>query len=123
MTVCENEMRDFLKDDKVLSQKFFCDKTVIGRLNDSTNVRISFHNFGFTDAYNGLMVQVINKEHGIVDTQAFRFTDIVGGGANNYISPRLLESKGNVSWGGSSFTDTQKDAVMQAVRSYLFLYL
>ena len=122
MTVYEKEMRDFLNDDKMLSQKVFVDKTVVGRLNGCTTARISFHSFGIADNYHGFIVQIINKEHGIVDTQIFRFSDIVGK-SDNGSSPHLWEYMDDVTWAGGTLTSKQREQIMTVVRSYLFLYL
>lgn len=127
MNFYEKTMREFLQNDNLLQKKVFHDKVVVGALNNTTNVKISFHNFGLADNYHGFLVQIINKERGIVDSQTFRFNCIVGREQTQKErtspTPHLWEYNGDVTWAGGTFTDDEKQEIMSFVQKYLFLYV
>jgi hypothetical protein len=124
MTFFEQEMRSFLKADTVLHRKIFYDKMVIGTLSPTIVVKISFHNFGYADHYSGLLVQIINKTHGVIDTQSFHFGHILSHQVDGVKkSPHLWENNGKVAWSNSGITDKERNTVMELIQKYMSLYV
>ena len=76
MTFFEQEMRKFFAKDTLIENKVYFDKTLTGRLNESTNIKIAFETRGYADHYFGLVITVINKAHGTVDEVYIKFNSI-----------------------------------------------
>lgn len=115
MTFFEEEMRKLLEEDKILTMKVFCDKFVIGKLNDDINVKISFENFGMGNTYYGLLVEVINKIKGPIDKQTFRFSHILDK------NPRISVEPSKTSW-IQGMTEYEQNQVMRIIYNYISLY-
>ena len=93
---------------------------VAGSISTKINVKISFCNFCLADHYSGFKVQVINKEYGVIDTQTFRFSDIID---KKTTTPHLWVHGNDVSWSGGTFSDEQKREIVSFIIHYLFLYI
>lgn len=74
----EKELRGMFAGSSILYDPKFCGKTMIARLDDQKLAKISFSTTGHADHYTGLHVSIINKNTGPVDSQMFKFVDIIG---------------------------------------------
>ena len=121
MTKFESEMRDFLSTDTLLRNKVFNDKTVIGELDNTTNVKLTFETTGMADHYYGIMVRIINKINGAIDTQFFKFNNIINKTEKEH-NFYIWDSRGNVDWYSDRPTKAEKEKFMKLVYDYIKLY-
>ena len=112
MTKFENEMRDFLSTDTLLQNKVFNDKTVVGELDNTTNVKLTFETTGVADNYYGVMVRIINKINGVIDTQFFKFNNIINKTEKEH-NFYIWDSRGSVDWYSDRPTKTQKEMTLE----------
>ena len=61
-------------------------KTMMAKLDDDLRVKISFVECGCHETYEALRVRVINRNEGEVDTQIFKFRDLLTRGRTLAIS-------------------------------------
>lgn len=121
MTKFENEMRDFLSTDTLLQNKVFNDKTVVGELDNTTNVKLTFETTGVADNYYGIMVRIINKINGVIDTQFFKFNNVINKTEKEH-NFYIWDSRGGVDWYSDRPTKTQKEKFMKLIYDYIKLY-
>ena len=77
MNFFENEMRTMFKDAEMLQDKKFCGKTMLAKLDDDLRLKLRFV-AQQGDHYTGIEACIINRTDGAVDSQIFRFGDIIG---------------------------------------------
>lgn len=120
MTVFEKEMRDFLSKDKMLTNKVFCDKMMIGELNKNINVKLEFKTGIVADNYYYLFVEIINKVTGRIDCHMFKFNDVWRKTSNeNYY---IWCNRDDVNWYINKPTKAQKDEFVKIIYNYIKLY-
>ena len=124
MTQFEKELRNFFAKDTLIEDKVYFDKTLTGRLNDTTNIKVCFETKGYADHYYGLTITVINKAHGTVDCVYIKFSDFwgkfkVGPNNTNY---HIWDSHNEVSWYCNVPTKKQIEEYVKVVSDYIKLY-
>ena len=78
MTFYEQELRKLFGASNVITNAKYNDKTLLGKIDDELRVKLQFVYTGIRDHYDALRVSIINRRDGIVDTETFRFSDILG---------------------------------------------
>ena len=96
----EKELRGMFEGSGILFDPKFCGKTMIARLDDQKLAKIGFATTGTANHYTALHVSIINKNSGPVDSQTFRFSDIIGHQRlhGSTISPYMWEDGGKAEW-------------------------
>ena len=74
----EKEMAKFLEHCDCLDNILYNGESAIGSLNANLNVKISFYGGILADERHYLLVEIINKNTGKVDSMSFKFSDIIG---------------------------------------------
>ena len=121
----EKLMRDFFENENLIGDKVFFGKTLTGRLNGTTNVKISFETLMVADNYYGFQIKIINKVNGPVDTVFIEFGDVTGkiqtfdGEKSLYI----WKNGNKVDWYCVRPTTSQIKEIVKRVDSYLKLYI
>ena len=78
MNFFEQEMRKMFGDSPVIQDAQYCGRTLIGKVDDELRVKLQFITTGIADNYDSIRLKIINRTEGEVDTEVFRFTDILG---------------------------------------------
>lgn len=121
----EKIMRDFFENENLIGDKVFFGKTLTGRLNETTNVKISFETLMVADNYYGFQIKIINKVNGPVDTVFIEFGDVTGkiqtldGEKSLYI----WKNGNKVDWYCVRPTTLQIKEIVKRVDDYLKLYI
>ena len=129
MTFFEQEMRKFLDGNEMLTKMVFCDKMVIGKLDKNVNVKISFNNFGVANNYAGMKVEIINKLLGNIDTQTFKFGDIIDTTNNGerkritIVQPHICVNMDGAIWVGTNMGEEDREKIMKIIMDYISLFL
>ena len=121
MTFFEKEMKELLSKDTLLTNVVYNDKMAIGQLNKNVVVKISFETGIYADHYYGVLVKIINKEAGVIDSNFFNFNNTINSDDNKnfYI---WHSSKSGTDWYSDRPTATQKNEFMKVIYSYIKLY-
>lgn len=125
MNKFENELKLLFGDYNDLRDKLFCDKMMIGVLNDAVNVKITFSTKIEAKRYYGMLVEIINKKTGLIDKHFFEFSNIIGKSktvSGDVISFYLWDCDGRVDWYGPAPTPTQRKKIADTIIKYIELY-
>ena len=78
MNFFEKEMRSLFDSNNVLTDMKFTGKTMIGKLDDNKLCKMKFVVSDTVNKYTGIQAKIINSNEGVIDTQTFNFSDIIG---------------------------------------------
>lgn len=124
MNFFEREMRKFFADSDVISNQTYVGKTMLGRLDEDLRVKLEFVTGIVAHRYNGIRAQVINRTEGQIDSQVFKFSDILGPdpvrGANTEIY--IWDDSGKPDWYGYRPSPAAVEKVADTINDYLSLY-
>ena len=124
----ENELKKLFVTNSPISDARFGGRACVGRLGDTTNVKLQFVTLGTHEKYEGIKATVFNRNEGEIDSNIFCFADILGKNVtkhnmNNdmpYVSATM-----NRSYEWYSYKPTVADyaAVAKEVNSYLEMFM
>ena len=100
MNFFERQMRDMFEDTDMLRDMKFCGKTMLAKLDDDLRLKLRFVSF-HGNRYSGIEASIINRTDGVVDTQTFRFGDIIGmrkDYCGNIEHPYIWDYQGKQTW-------------------------
>lgn len=124
MKFFEQEMRKFFSDSDVISDQKYVGKTMLGRLDDDLRVKLQFVTGGISNQYTGIRAQIINRTEGQIDSQVFKFSDILGPdpvrGGNAQI--HIWDDYGDADWYGYHPSPAAVEKVADTINDYLSMY-
>ena len=124
MTLFEQELKGMFGSSDLIKEKVYSGKTMIGRLDDDLRVKASFVTTGVADVYSALRVKIINRTEGEVDSQIFKFSDIIGTqrtAYNNKIDPHIWHIDGKDEW-YLPISQNERDRIADTVLDYVAMY-
>lgn len=124
MTLFEKEFKGMFGSSDLIKEKVYSGKTMIGRLDDDLRVKASFVTTGVADVYSALRVKIINRTEGEVDSQIFKFSDIIGTqrtAYNNKIDPHIWHIDGKDEW-YLPISQNERDRIADTVLDYVAMY-
>ena len=124
MTFFENELKKMFDSCDFITDKTYSGKTMLGKLGDDLRIKISFVTTGYADHYTALRVKIINRTEGEVDSETFKFGDIIGKQKTAYdrIDPYIWSYDGEDKW-YIPITNNQRSLVADTVTDYASMYL
>ena len=124
MTFFENELKKMFDSCDFITDKTYSGKTMLGKLGDDLRIKISFVTTGYADHYTALRVKIINRTEGEVDSETFKFGDIIGKQKTAYdrIDPYIWSYRGKDEW-YIPISDRQRELIADTVTDYASLYL
>lgn len=128
MNFYESEMKKFFGNKEVLKDQKYTNRAMLARLDDDLRVKLYFDTRMQADNYCGIMAKVINRTEGVVDSQFFKFSDIIGGHpdrntncfANNI---HIYENYGKPYWYGYTPDISQYKEISDRITDYVSMYL
>ena len=78
MNLFEHELKMMFDDTDVIKDVKICGKTLLGKLDDELRIKLQFVATLIAGQYDAIKVTVINRTEGAVDTEIFKFSDIIG---------------------------------------------
>ena len=124
MTLFEKELKGMFGSSDLIKERVYSGKTMIGRLDDDLRVKASFVTTGVADVYSALRVKIINRTEGEVDSQIFKFSDIIGTqrtAYNNKIDPHIWHIDGKDEW-YLPISQNERDRIADTVLDYVAMY-
>ena len=121
----EDELRKMFGKNSPISDARFVGRACIGRLGETTNVKLEFVTMGTFERYEGLKAAIFNRNDGPIDSNTFRFADTLGhkvSGDRNGKMPYVWKY-GVYEWYGYKPDTSDYAAVAKEVNSYLEMFL
>ena len=124
MTTFEQELKKMFSSCDFIKDKTYSGKTMLGKLGDDLRIKISFVTAGYADHYSALRVKIINRTEGEVDSETFKFGDIIGKQKTAYdrIDPYIWSYGGEDKW-YIPITNNQRSLIADTVTDYASMYL
>lgn len=126
MNLFEKELQTMFGDNDILSDIKISGKTLIAKLDDDLRAKIQFATEMYADHYSALKLKIINRTDGEIDTNLFRFSDIIGkierGKGLDSISPHIWVNNGEPEWYGFSLLPSERAKIADTVLEYAQMY-
>lgn len=122
MNFFEQEMRKLFGESPVIQEAKFSGKTLIGKVDDELRVKLQFITTGYADHYDSVRMRIINRTEGEVDSQIFKFTDIIGKPNSGSRSVYIWDDRGTADWYGYHPTAIDYDKISETINDYISMY-
>ena len=124
----EDELRKIVGANSPISDARYGGRACVGRLGESTNVKLQFVTIGTHEKYEGIKATVFNRNEGEVDSNVFRFADILGKNVtkhnlNNDMPYAWAKMNRTYEWYAYKPTAADYAAVAKEVNGYLEMFL
>ena len=124
MTLFEKELKNMFDSSDLIKEKAYSGKSMIGRLDEDLRVKMSFVTTGVADVYSALRVKIINRTEGEVDSELFKFVDIIGTqrtAYNNKVDPHIWHVDGKDEC-YLPISQNERDLIADTVLDYVEMY-
>lgn len=125
MTKFEKQLRQWFPAGEFWGTPVYTGKTMLSRLDDNLLVKVSFIHTKIAQHYDALRVKIMNRTEGEIDSQVFRFEDVIGKlrtRSGDFIEPYVWDYNGQVEWYGGSPTVAQHALISNEVQGYVQMY-
>ena len=121
MTFFEKELhRLFDESERISADTVFSGKTMITKIGDDLRAKIQFVNLNVLDHFDALKLTIINRHEGTVDSETFKFSDIIG--IKGEISPHIWQNGARIAWYGYQPTAYDYNLISDAIEDYISMY-
>lgn len=124
MTIFEKELRNMFGSSEQFKERAYSGKSMVAKLDDDLRVKMSFVTLGVSGEYPALRVKVINRTEGEIDSELFRFSDIIGTqrtAYNNKVEPHIWHVDGKDEW-YIPISQNERDRIADTVLDYVSMY-
>lgn len=123
MNFFEKELRSMFAHTDVIDSPVFAGRCLIGKLGDDVRVKLQFIDPHVRHNYSAIQVDIINKNDGLIDRQAFRMVDIIGmrKRATGDYEPHIWIYNGKTEWYGQ-IMPSEKAKIADTVLSYVEMF-
>ncbi len=124
MTIFEKELRNMFGSSEQFKERAYSGKSMVAKLDDDLRVKMSFVTLGVSGEYPALRVKVINRTEGEIDSELFRFSDIIGTqrtAYNNKVEPHIWHVDGKDEW-YLPISQNERDRIADTVLDYVSMY-
>ena len=123
MNFFEQEMRKMFGDSPVIQDAQYCGRTLIGKVDDELRVKLQFITTGIADNYDSIRMKIINRTEGEVDSEVFRFADILGVPNTASRSIYMWDDRGRgADWYGYHPTIIDYDKISETINGFISMY-
>ena len=115
MNLFEHELKMMFDDTDIIKDVKICGKTLLGKLDDELRIKLQF---------DAIKATIINRTEGAVDTEIFKFSDIIGQqnrGALSAVNPHIWVCNDKPDW-YIPVTASQKVEMADKILSYVSMY-
>ncbi len=121
MTIFEKEMRRmFCESENLSADTIFTNKAMLSPIGKDLRAKVEFIHTNVSDHYNALKLSIINRTEGLVDSQVFKFRDIIG--LKNGQEPHIWDDHGKVGWYMYAPTNTEYESIQNEVEEYIGMF-
>lgn len=124
----ENELKKMFGAKSPINDARFVGRACLGRLGETTNVKLQFVTLGVHERYEGIEATIFNRNKGVIDCNIFRFADILGknvlkNNPNNSLPHIWASMSKGYEWYSYKPTTGDYAAVAKEVNNYLEVFL
>ena len=124
MNYFEQQLKKLFEDDSVFEDTRFAGRACFGRIGDDIRVRAEFKENGIHNQFDSLMINLINRREGAIDSLNIHFSDLYGKvpmsrNPGTTIVPHLWINNGKPEWYGYMPTPRDISALREAARTYV----
>ena len=124
----ENELQKIVGAKSPIIDARYGGRACVGRLGETTNIKLQFVTLGTHEKYEGIKATVFNRNNGEIDSNIFRFADILGKNAtknnlNNNMPYAWKTMNNNYEWYSYKPTATDYSTLAKEVNAYLEMFL
>ena len=121
LTFFEKELHRLFDDsERISDDTVFAGKTMITKIGEDLRAKVQFVNTKISGQYDALRLTIINRHEGTVDSETFKFKDIIGmkGGRE----PHIWEDGQRVDWYIYHPTASDYNFITDVVEDYISMY-
>jgi len=119
----EKELKRMFESSEYISEdSVYAGKAVITKISDDLRAKVEFVTDRVANQYEGLRLSIINRNEGVVDSQTFKFYEIIGLKGSDR-KPHIWDDNGKLSWFVYEPTLSEKEAIGEKVDSYIEMYV
>lgn len=122
--IFESEFRSIFKNIG-LEDIYIYDKILVGKINNLLLAKITWDTRMVADRYCGLLVEIINKETGRIDSCFFNIGKIIGikqVSSSDKLSPYIWESGYDACWYRYTPTTAERKKICTVIKEYIDMY-
>ena len=122
MDYFEHEMQMFFGESALLSaDTVFSHRAMVSDIGKDLRAKVEFINTKIASQYDALKLSIINRTMGVVDTQTFKFSDIIG--IHDGIAPYIWEYNAtDIKWYKYRPTAFDYEDIQNAVEGYISMF-
>ncbi len=121
MTFFERQMRRLFADSGFLSEDtIFSNKVMVSSIGKDLRAKVEFAHTHVLDHYDALKLSIINRTQGVVDSQVFKFRDIIG--LKNGQEPHIWDDNGRTDWYMYKPTSAEFESIQNEVEEYIGMF-
>ena len=121
MTFYEKELHKLFGDSEKLSEDtVFAGKTMITKIGENLRAKVQFVNTNISGQYDALRLTIINRSEGTIDSETFKFSDIIGMKGDR--DPHIWDDGERVGWFIYKPTAYDYNLISDAIEDYISMY-
>ena len=121
MTFFEKELHRLFDDsERISADAVFAGKTMIAPIGEDLRAKVQFVNTKISGQYDALRLTIINRNEGTVDSETFKFKDIIGMKGDR--EPHIWEDGQRVDWYIYHPTAYDYNLISDTVEDYISMY-
>ena len=121
MTFFEKELHRLFDDsERISADVVFAGKTMIAPIGEDLRAKVQFVNTSVSAQYDALRLTIINRHEGTVDSETFKFKDLIGMKGDR--APHIWEDGQRVDWYIYHPTAYDYNLISDVVEDYIFMY-
>ena len=121
LTFFEKELHRLFDDSECISEDaVFAGKTMIAPIGEDLRAKVQFVNTKISGQYDALRLTIINRHEGTVDSETFKFSDIIGMKGDR--EPHIWEDGQKVDWYIYHPTAYDYKLISDTVEDYISMY-
>ena len=124
MNFYEKQLKRMFPDfDTQSGDTIFAGKSMISIISNELRAKVEFVTGRVSGQYEGLQLSIINKNEGVIDSQEFKFHEIIGlKGPKQDRKPHVWDDNGKASWFVYEPTDAELENIGSKVEEYVWMY-
>ena len=121
MTFFEKELHRLFDDsERISADVVFAGKTMIAPIGKDLRAQVQFVNTSVSGNYDALRLTIINRHEGAVDSETFKFKDIIG--MKGDYAPHIWEDGQKVDWYVYKPTAYDYNLISDTIEDYISMY-
>ena len=125
MNFYEKQLKSMFPElDTKSGDTIFSGKAMLTIIGENLRAKVEFVTGRVSGQYEGLKLSIINKNEGVIDTQTFKFYEIIGlKGPDKDRRPHVWDDNGKADWFVYKPTEAELTKIGSKVEDYIWMYV